>query len=106
MTPCTRSASRRSPAISSSASPGDTPSDAPTQTGVPSTGSETTGRGMAPAVSSVVSPTRSTPNSGTCPPVSGSSAKPSMRGENASGSGRRTSSPYTVSGMPPTCVIS
>ena len=102
MTPCTWSFSRRSPAISSSAVPGDTPSDSVTQTDGSPISSETSGRGMAPTVPSVVSPTRSTPNSGTCSPVPGSSAKLSMRGENASGSGRRASSPYTVSGMPPT----
>ena len=69
------------------------PSDGVTHTADPSISSETSGRGMAPAVPSIVSPIRSTPNSGTCSPVSGSSAKLSIRGENASGSSRRASSP-------------
>ena len=105
-TPCTLNSILRSPATSSRVSPGDASSDAVTQIDETSIRAERSGRGMSPAVPNVVSPIRSTPNSGTVSPVFGRSAKPSMRGEKASGSGRRTRSPYTVSGMPPTCVIS
>ena len=92
-TPCTSSVSRRSPATSSRVSPGATPIDALTHADDSPIGPVTSDRRRAPAPPNRTSPTRSTPNSGTCSPVAGTSAKLSMRGENASGSTSRTSSP-------------